>query len=162
MALTFHPDDITRFVESTTPHDYGQHRLIWLMEDVIVKKNKENSYNQKEFSNYQRVMAECGEFLDKELVGMWCNATLRIPEMTMCGEYLIAQRIDGEELSCEKHENVRQWCLVRMTLDACGHCKVMSDVHRLSSHYLALHDIHEQNFFWDEKTRTAWVFDLEM
>ena len=172
-------------ITAKAPSSGGAQRDVWFVGDLVIKKDQYEGdhYCEAEYENYCAYIEETKP--RKFRFGReW--GTIRFPEMTRVGDYIVAQRAKGEHLPYQKAECPTPECKNSPTRcpkfrkrghvaadcwdcylakwsghdKTCRYGKIMAGVEKYAAERLGLEDMHNENFLWDDATKTAWLIDI--
>lgn len=144
----------------------GSFRDVWFFGDIVIKKDRDNTYSnvgcRAEYQNFLKFSKMEATF---ELDGQkW---SLRFPETSMIGDYLIMQRIpfpDASPEHCDDCEPIEEdfgggvyythggWgCFLEELEEA---------VDEACRDNFGIQDMHSLNFKYDIDNRTVWLIDF--
>lgn len=150
-------------VVSAPSDDAGSFRNVWFFGDIVIKKDKDNTRIgagcRSEYNRSKELFDTTFEFRGET----W---SLRFPETSMVGDYLIMERIYGESASAEFctdcnpfYENEDGYPYWDHTGNDCFTVELDSIVDEICWG-LEIYDMHDLNWRFDRELRTVWVVDF--
>lgn len=142
----------------------GSFRDVWFFGDIVIKKDKKSTIHGHSgcVQEYERSK----ELSDTTFVFRGETWSLRFPQTSMIGDYLIMERIYGESASAEFCKDCKPtyyedglWSYWEHTGEDCFTSELDAEVQCVCLD-LSIYDMHELNFRFDRELRTVWVVDF--